>query len=199
MEHQETCGFDIFFRKNLPHILENIFLSLDYQSFKTCYEVSNEWKEFITSDTVQWKAKDQFSSEIEDDEMSLSEASNLGNAEEIRSLLSYGLVDVNYVGWIYVRTALHEASERGHIDAVKVLLDHGADPNIVDEENGQTPLHLAAVNNYKEVTKALLDKGAQPNKADENGETPLIYVVFKGLNDIVKILLDGGADPNQLG
>ena len=199
MDLAGPCGFDTLFHRSLPHILENIFLSLDYESLKTCYHVSNQWKEFITSDYFKGKARQQFSSNIEDDEMSLSEASNLGNADEVRSLLSYGLADVNYVGWIYIRTALHEASERGHNDVVKVLLDQGADLNIVDEEYGKTPLHLAAVGNHKEVTQTLIDKVADPNKEDENRETPLHLAAYKGLNDIVKILLDGGADPNKTG
>ena len=77
MEYEGGCGFDTLFSKSLPHILENIFLSLDYYSFKTCYEVSNQWKEFITSDSFQKKAKDTFSSDIEYDVESLFEASKV--------------------------------------------------------------------------------------------------------------------------
>ena len=198
MEHNGSSGFDTLFSKNMPHILEKIFLSLDYESLKTCYHISNQWKEFITSDYFQGKAKKLFSSDIEDDEISLSEASNLGNADEVKSLLCYGLVDVNYIGWIHDRTALHEASDRGHNNVVKVLLDMGANPNIAaDKEFGKTPLHLAAVSNHKEVVKTLLDKGADPNKEDEGKETPLHFASYKGFNGVIKLLLEGGADPNQ--
>ena len=196
MGDKNSCGFDTLFNKHLPHIVEKIFLSLDYESLKTCYEVSNKWKEFIISDSFQKRAKDTFSSDIEDDEMYLCEAANTGDTDEIRSILSYGLIDVNYVGWIYARTALHEASQSGHNVIAKILLDHGADPNIVDEDNWQTPLHIAAASNHKEVSKTLLDNGAEPNKADRSGETPLHGAAYQGFGDIVKILLEGGADPN---
>ena len=200
MEHMGSCGFDTLFNKNMPHILEKIFLSLDYESLKTCYNVSNQWKEFITSDSFKGKARKQFSSDIEEEETWLCVASNMGNIDEVRSLLRYGLVDVNYVGWIHDRTALHEASQGGHNNVVKVLLDQGADPNIqADKEYGKTPLHMAAVGNHKEVVKTLLDKGADPNKEDEGKETPLHFASYKGFNGVVKLLLDGGADPNTVG
>ena len=37
-----TGGFDLLLQRNVQHIWEKIFLSLDYASFKNCLEVS-EW------------------------------------------------------------------------------------------------------------------------------------------------------------
>jgi ankyrin repeat protein len=45
----------------------------------------------------------------------------------------------NNEGW----TPLHSAAYRCHIDVVRVLLDHGADPTIRDN-NGMTPLELGS-------------------------------------------------------
>ena len=45
----KNIAFDILFAKNVPHILENIFFSLDYASFQTCYKVSKVWNEFLSS------------------------------------------------------------------------------------------------------------------------------------------------------
>jgi ankyrin repeat protein len=41
-------------------------------------------------------------------------------------------------------TALHCAAQHGHVDAVQVLLQHGADPNIKNCRE-ETPLDLAAL------------------------------------------------------
>ena len=42
----------------------------------------------------------------------------------------------------YERTPLHVAIALGHAHLVPLLLDHGADPNAVDDE-GRTPLQVA--------------------------------------------------------
>ena len=198
MEYNAGSGFDTLFRKSLTHILEKIFLSLDYESFQTCYDVSHQWKGFITSDFFQKKAKDTFSYEIDCDEMSLCEESHLGNYDEVKNLLSYGLIDVNFIGWGYYKTALHEAAEQGHCDVVKLLLDKGAYPNIIDEKFGRTPLHFAAKDNLMDVAKVLIDNGADPNLKDGYLEmTPLHLAVIYFHEHMVKTLLDRGADPNK--
>ena len=56
----ESCPFDKLFTKSVPHILEKIFLSLDYETFKKCREVSNAWNEQLTSESYQQKAKSVF-------------------------------------------------------------------------------------------------------------------------------------------
>ena len=54
------CKFDMLFTKYVPHILENIFFSLDCESYKTCLEVSNTWRELLTSKSYKKKAKSVF-------------------------------------------------------------------------------------------------------------------------------------------
>lgn len=49
-------------------------------------------------------------------------------------------------------TPLHKAADYGNIDAVRVLLAHGADPNSVDTA-GKTPLDLAESTNYSTTKK----------------------------------------------
>lgn len=52
----------------------------------------------------------------------------------------------------------------GHVDAVKLLLSHGADPNLQDV-GGHTSLHLAMLNTEldADVTQALVTAGADVN------------------------------------
>ncbi|KAJ4286664.1 hypothetical protein N0V90_012916 [Kalmusia sp. IMI 367209] len=57
------------------------------------------------------------------------------------------------------RTALHLAVLKGHVAIVQKLLDHGADPNLVDDR-GFTSLMCAARDGKVETVKVLLEKGA---------------------------------------
>ncbi len=71
---------------------------------------------------------------------------------------------------------LEEAGEEPEaIEAVKLLLDLGADINAVDD-NGDTAMHGAAYANYPLVVKLLADRGADPQiwkRPNKQGVTPL--------------------------
>jgi uncharacterized protein len=71
---------------------------------------------------------------------------------------------------------LEEAGEEAEaLEAVKMLLDLGADINAVDD-NGDTAMHGAAYGNYPLVVQLLADRGADPQVwKDRNkfGRTPL--------------------------
>ena len=56
MDHKGHCAFDLLLSKSVPHVLEKIFFSLDYESFKNCQEVCNGWKKSLTSERFQRKA-----------------------------------------------------------------------------------------------------------------------------------------------
>ena len=75
------------------------------------------------------------------------------------------------------KEALEEAGEESEaVDAVKMLLDRGADIDGVDN-NGDTAMHGAAYNHYPLVVKLLAERGANPevwNKPNKGGRTPLI-------------------------
>ena len=88
-------GFEKLFSKNVPAILEKIFFYLDYESFKTCFEICTTWRGLLTSEWFQKKAKLQFWLKIEEDEEKLLNASGSGNAQEVQKLLSLGLFDIN--------------------------------------------------------------------------------------------------------
>ena len=71
---------------------------------------------------------------------------------------------------------LEEAGEESEaLQAVKMLLDLGADINAVDN-NGDTAMHGAAYGNYPLVVKLLADRGADPQiwkERNKFGRTPL--------------------------
>ena len=69
-----------------------------------------------------------------------------------------------------------EAGEEGEaLEAVKLLLDLGADTNSIDN-NGDTAMHGAAYNNYPLVANLLAERGADPQiwkNPNKAGGTPL--------------------------
>ena len=71
---------------------------------------------------------------------------------------------------------LEEAGEEVEaLEAVKVLLDLGADVNAIDN-NGDTPMHGAAYGAYPTVVKLLAERGADPQiwkEKNKFGRTPL--------------------------
>ena len=90
-------------------------------------------------------------------------------------------------------TALHFAAAEGQDAVVVLLLKHGADPNLRNNEE-QTPLHLAAANGQQSVLALLLAAGAQPNLQDKQGYTSLHYAATYGQQAAVTALLAANAD-----
>jgi ankyrin repeat protein len=78
---------------------------------------------------------------------------------------------------------------------VRMLLSHGAQPNIANNE-GETALILAADNNHYVITQLLLEHGAAIDAKSKLGWTALMYAAAKGHRLTVEALLNNGANPN---
>jgi len=63
--------------------------------------------------------------------VNLITAASEGNAEEVRTLLEFGSMDLNQGDYDH-RTALHLAANEGHFEVVKLLCEAGADVNVKD-------------------------------------------------------------------
>ena len=96
-EYAVSCNFDTLFLKNVPHILEKIFFSLDYKSFKKCLGVSSAWNKQLASATFIVRAKPVFDEEIKEEQSRLVDASEEGDAVWLKELLSSGMLDVDCV------------------------------------------------------------------------------------------------------
>lgn len=66
-------------------------------------------------------------------------------------------------------TALHVAASRGHREAVKLLVDHGANINVLDY-NRCTPLDIAWFHDCKEIESILRAAGGK--RGDELDAKP---------------------------
>jgi ankyrin repeat protein len=91
-------------------------------------------------------------------------------------------------GW----TPIMYAALYGDGEAVRLLLDKGANPNA---QNGDGATALMYAIDDAEKTRLLLDHGANPNLRSGEGRTALLIAVgWTGSYSVVKLLLDKGAD-----
>lgn len=93
-------------------------------------------------------------------------------------------------------TPLHHAVRFRSPEAVKALLEHGANVNQACRRNGSTPLHRAVTQTgapgtagknqaAREIVAALLAAGADPSLRNRLGKRPIDYVK----DDAIKALL----------
>lgn len=97
---------------------------------------------------------------------------------------------------------LYAAVGAGNFSRVKLLLESGADPNVVIP-TGWAPIHQAIYENI-EILRLLLEHGANPNLAVapisgySNKWTPLFFAVSLRKAESVAELLKYGADWNRI-
>src|SRR6185295_18901715 len=103
-------------------------------------------------------------------------------------------------------TVLTRAALAGDVELARLLLAHGADPNIISKDR-ETVLMAACgtgfVNGYHrqrspaerlELVKLLVELGGDINAADNYGITPLMVAANLGDIEVVKYLISKGAD-----
>lgn len=92
--------------------------------------------------------------------------------------------------------ALHYSVYHGHLDMVRILLEHGADIHALGYENNHEmtpPIILAAWEGGIDMLRLLLEHGADPNVKSGNGVSPLSTASRHGKSDRVELLKQHGA------
>ena len=91
-------------------------------------------------------------------------------------------------------TALHYLAVENQLEAVRTLVEYGAEVNTVNKCGG-TPLSEAASLGYVDLVRYLLAVGAQIH-VEGQGEPTLNCGTNSGNTEIVRMLLNTGADVN---
>jgi len=92
-----------------------------------------------------------------------------------------------------LHNAIGELEDGGDIEAIALLLRHGADPNIWTTEHGATPLLFAVSDGRQDVVLMLLAAGADPNVRSDVGDVPISICVVRGDLKMAATLLRAGA------
>ena len=129
-------------------------------------------------------------------------AAQTGDAEALKNLLKSDPTLANAENSDGL-TVLGFAAHFGHKEAVKVLLDQGADVNAVSHSKlnfipSNTALHASiAGSRNMDVIKLLLKHKTNTNIFDSNGHTCLHTAAFHDdSTDIIQLLIEHGADVN---
>ncbi|KAJ1488516.1 ankyrin repeat-containing domain protein [Baffinella frigidus] len=140
------------------------------------------------------------------EKQNISTAASHGQTELVERIFANGagIADINDAV-----LALFVASEQGHSEIVRLLLDNGADVNVKIESDwhrtsllpaydGKSLLFVAAENGSGAVVQLLLARGADVNievpDAFDELWTPLMKAAYGGHAAIIQMLLDHGAE-----
>jgi len=113
-------------------------------------------------------------------------AAALGGVEDFHRLLHASGSDDRHL-------ALALASQFGHVEVVRSLLDAGEDPNRYNPVGGHshsTPLHQAAANGNEEMARLLVERGARLDMKDILWHgTPADWARHEGKSNVQQYLL----------
>ncbi|WP_339910669.1 ankyrin repeat domain-containing protein [Symmachiella dynata] len=122
-------------------------------------------------------------------------ALSLKHFESYKALLECG-ADPNVI-MSKQRVVTHWAAMEGDAKWLKLALEHGADPNLVNIGSGPppegTPLHFA-IGRHIDNIKLLIQYGADIDKPDYLNCSPITQAAMQNEFEVVILLLESGAD-----
>ena len=121
----------------------------------------------------------------------LAAAAGLGHVADARVMLTTASPEDRH-------RALALATQHGHAEIVRILLDAGEDPNRYNPDGNHphsTPLHQAALSGHEDVVRLLVGRGVRLDMKDRIYEsTPLGWALHSGRDAIAEYLRAHGAE-----
>jgi hypothetical protein len=87
-------------------------------------------------------------------------------------------------------TPLIHAAGSGHVDAVRLLVEAGADKDKVETDHGMSALHWAAYNGDSEMTRILIEAGADRSIYESHNEMTALQLAMDEEHTEVVALFD---------
>ena len=114
--------------------------------------------------------------------------------ENLQAMIDHG-ADVNALNKKNA-TALMIACHKRNTNAINVVLNAGADPNIPGDK-GVTCIHHAVSEGFrKAMLETIINHGADVNATTKNNMTALMIACLNGNEGAINVLLNAGADSN---
>ncbi|XP_055914217.1 ankyrin repeat and MYND domain-containing protein 2 [Eupeodes corollae] len=116
---------------------------------------------------------------ISDLQKQIFEKLSKNETNEFKQLITHIKSTVNFVDENGM-SPLQHACSKGNIEAVKILLDQGADVNFNQHGANYTSLHFAALSGNKDICNLLLDAGIIPTTLNSVSRTASQMAAFVG-------------------
>ena len=154
-----------------------------------------EMATFLLQHGAKVDAKDNYK------DTKLCDASWHGDLEMVKVLLQYEAAP-NALCYhnetpLHIVTNVHDITKTNNTELVEMLLKHGANANVTNQQS-MTPLHFASKNGNLGEVQALIKYGANVNATGESLITPLHMAALghigDGLANVTEILLKNGAN-----
>jgi len=130
----------------------------------------------------------------------INTAAHTGDLARVRQLLDQDPSLASRVGdhggyYLGAGTPLQNAAATGRMEIVRLLLEHGANPNLPEEHiapKGRA-LYAAVYGGHHEIARLLLEKGATPNQPVESSADALSIAMMNQDQKMVDLLRSYGA------
>ncbi|KAI9370248.1 ankyrin repeat-containing domain protein [Aspergillus egyptiacus] len=117
-------------------------------------------------------------------------ASTLGRVSDMKCLIDKGARIKHDQGKRWVGSPVAAAATGGHVEALEFLIDLGADPNGVEDFDGDTRIYVAATAGHGTAVSFLLSHGADGNATTDWRNPLLLRAAAMGHTDVVSVLVN---------